>query len=147
MEALLGCEARAEAPPVGPLMVALDSDFLIDVLNDQVRATERLRQLAEANEPLCVTPVSAAEVLIGAHRMGGDGLDQAMEFLRTMAVLEFDLPSALAAARIGTELSGRGRPLSFADTLTAGIALRHSERLVTRDAAFARVRGLRVERY
>lgn len=128
-------------------MVAFDSSFLIDALGNQGDAAAKLRELDAAGEPLTITPVSASEVLRGAHRRGGRYLDRTVEFLRGFPLLEFDLPAALASARVFSELDAAGRPLGFGDTLTAGIVLRHGERLITRDQGFSRVRGLRVERY
>lgn len=67
--------------------------------------------------------------------------------LQGFVILEFDLQAAMAAARIDAEMAVAGRPLGLGDTSTAGTVLRHGERLLTRDAAFAHVKGLRVERY
>lgn len=128
-------------------MAALDSTFLIDALRDRAPASTMLRELTERGEPLATTPVNAVEVLLGAQPHGGHQLDKAVEFLRGFAILEFDLAAALAAARVQSELEAEGRPLSFGDALIAGIVIRHGERLITRDTDFARVRGLRVERY
>jgi hypothetical protein len=55
-----------------------------------------------------------------------------VEFLRQFPLLEFD------------KLGDAGKPLGLADLLTAAIVLGHGGRLLSRDAAFARVRGLRV---
>lgn len=128
-------------------MAVLETDFIIDALRDQRNARAKLEELLEAGEPLAVTPVSATEVLKGAHRRGGVHLDASIQFLRAFAVLEFDLASAVAAGRIAAEAEADGAAMGVADFMTAGIVMRHGERLLTRDAAFARVRGLRVERY
>jgi predicted nucleic acid-binding protein len=128
-------------------LAVLDADFIISALNGHEPAAERLQRLLEEGEPLAVTPVTAFEVLRGAQPRGGVRLDRAAQLLSGFAVLEFDLAAALAASRVAEELAAIGRPMGVADTMTAGIVIRHGERLITRDAAFAHVRGLRVERY
>jgi predicted nucleic acid-binding protein len=128
-------------------VACFDSAFLIDALKEREPARDLLADLHDRGEPLTITPVAATEVLRGASPRGGRTLDMAVEFLRGFSMLEFDLKAALATARIGAELQASGRPLSFGDTLIAGIVVRHGERLVTRDGDFARVRGLRIERY
>lgn len=128
-------------------MAAFDSTFLIDFLRRRSHAVEKMAALEGDGEDLAVTHVSAMEVLAGASPLGGRRLDEAMRLLGSLELLPFDLPAALAAARVDAELAAAGKPIGIADTLIAGIVLRHGERLLTRDQGFARVRGLRVERY
>jgi predicted nucleic acid-binding protein len=128
-------------------VASFDSTFLIDLLSGNPEAIDRLRRLEESREPKCVTPPAAAEVLVGASRGGGENLKAAEGLLASLNWLEFDYEACRLAGRLGAELIARGEPLSGPDLFIAAISLRHGQRLLTRDRAFARVKGLSVETY
>lgn len=128
-------------------MVSLDSTYLIDLLRNASGAIARLDRLESDREPCCVTPPAAAEVLVGAHRFGGKSLRAAQELLHSLQWLEFDRASCEVAGRIEAELIQQGAPLGASDLYIAAISLRHGHRLLTRDGAFSRVKGLQVETY
>ena len=128
-------------------MASLDSTFLIDLLRRVPSAVERLERLEASREPRCVTPPAAAEVLVGAHGLGGKALKSAEELLQSLQWLEFDWESCELAGRIEAELIDRGEPMGAPDLFIAAVTLRHGQRLVTRDRGFARIRGLHVETY
>ncbi len=79
--------------------------------------------------------------------MGTEPSEQALDFLRGLVLLPFDLDGCAEAGRIGTDLRRRGEALGVADLLIAAVTKRHGHRLLTRDKAFARVRGLLLETY
>lgn len=95
-------------------MAVLENDFLIDALRNHRNAKARLQELVDAGEPLAVTPGNAAEVLRGARRRGGKDVDTAVQFLRGFAVVEFDLPAAVAAGRVAVEADAEGRAMGVA---------------------------------
>ncbi len=128
-------------------MASLDSTFLIDLLRRVSPAVEHLDRLEASREPRFITPPAAAEVMVGAHLLGGQSLRVAEELLATLQWLEFDPESSRLAGRIGAELIARGEPLGAADLFIAATSLRHRQRLITRDRGFARVPGLQVETY
>lgn len=128
-------------------MVAVDSTFLIDVLRGHREAVRRLEGLVSAREPRFVSPPAVCEVLVGAHLGGAKQLRAAEGLLSTFQRLEFDEEACLIAGRVGADLVQAGEALAGPDLFIAAIALRHGQPLVTRDRAFARVRGLRVETY
>lgn len=128
-------------------MVSLDSTYLIDLLRNVPGAVARLDKFERDYEPRCVTPPAAAEVLVGAHRFGGKSLLAAHELLHSLQWLEFDREACELAGQIEAELIERGTPLGASDLFIAAISLRHGHRLLTRDGAFARVKGLQVETY
>lgn len=106
-----------------------------------------MERLEDAKELRWVTPPAAAEVMVGAHRIGGRPLAVAEEFLSALHWLAFDWESCRLAGQLGAELVVRGSPLAAPDLFIAAITLRHGERLLTRDRGFARVRGLQLETY
>jgi predicted nucleic acid-binding protein len=128
-------------------MASLDSTFLIDLLRRVPSAVAHLDRLEAAHEPRFVTPPAAAEVMVGAHGIGGKSLHVAEELIASLPWLEFDRESCRLAGRIEAELIARGEPMSASDLFIAAVSLRHEQRLVTRDRGFARVPGLRVETY
>ena len=128
-------------------MVCADSTFLIDVLRGHPAAATRLQALVSTREPRYVSPPAVAEVLVGAHLGGPKQRSSAEGLLATFQWLEFDPESAREAGRIGAELIERGQPLSAPDLFIAAVSLRHGQALITRDQAFARDPGLRVETY
>jgi predicted nucleic acid-binding protein len=94
-----------------------------------------------------VTPPAAAELLVGASRGGGQHLKAAEGLLASLTWLDFDFDACRLAGKLGAELIRAGEPLSGPDLFIAAISLRHGQPLLTRDRAFARVKGLSVETY
>lgn len=127
--------------------MSLDSSFVVDFLNGQSAAVDRFRRLESERSVVCISPPAVSEVLVGATAGTPRHLRAAEDFLRALNWLEFDWESCLLAGRIGSELAGQGEPLSGPDLFIAAITLRHGHSLLTRDRAFARVRGLSVETY
>lgn len=128
-------------------MASLDSTFLIDLLRDEPAAAARLDRLETAREPRFVTPAAAAEVMVGAHVLGGRSRRAAEDLLESLAWLEVDRESCRIAGRVGAELIARGEPLGASDLFIAAVSLRYGQPLITRDRGFTRVPGLRVETY
>ena len=128
-------------------MVSLETTFLVDLLNGVPEAVARAVSLEEAVEPKCVTPPAAAEVLVGAHFIGDMQLAKAQDLLGSLTFLEFDREACQEAGRMGADLLAQGRALGSADLFIAAITKRHGQRLLTRDRAFAEVRGLSIETY
>ncbi len=108
---------------------------------------ERARALEESGEPKCVAAPAAAELLTGAYHFGGSHLVRAKELIDSLILLEMDLEASDEAGRIGADLLSRGEALGTADLFIAAISKRHGQRVLTRDRAYAKVRGLTFETY
>lgn len=67
------------------------------------------------------------------------------QFLRQMRILPWDSQVANAYGPMRAALHRSGRPLGNLDMMIAAHAMAENAVLVTNDAAFSRVRGLRVE--
>jgi predicted nucleic acid-binding protein len=128
-------------------MVSLDSTFLIDLLKRRPAATSLAAAFVRDGIQTCVTPPAAVEVMAGGHRLGGSYLERVRAMLASLPLLPFDEEAIESSARIAADLIARGESLSEGDLLIAGISMRHNEELITRDRAFARVRGLSVRFY
>lgn len=121
----------------------VDSDILIDHLNDRLREADRLVSQARSGQ-LLVAMISRFEVLAGAR--GDLQFVRMFRFLRGFSQIPFDAPAADAAARIDAALRADGMRIPTADTLIAGIAVSRGLPLVTRNRRhFERVPGLIVE--
>lgn len=128
-------------------MVSLDSSFLIALLAGEASAVAKAGDLDRRGEPKRITPPVASEVLVGAYYLGGVYLERTRTLVDALSLLPFDRAAYDEAARLGAELTRRGRPLSPADLFVAAITIRHGERLLTSDRDFAEVPGLVVESF
>jgi len=128
-------------------VVSLETTFLVDLLNGEAAAVRRAEELQAQGETLCVASPAVAEVLIGAYYVGGPELARAQELLESLIFLELDREACEEAGRIGADLIVRGEALGSADLFIAAISKRHGQRLLTRDRAFSRIRGLTLETY
>ena len=128
-------------------MTLVDAGFLIDFLRGKTEARARMKAAESAGEVLYVTPIVAYEVLVGAYAAGGKTMVRARELVRSLSFLNLDVEAVEEAARTGADLRKLGTPIGPMDTLNAGAALQHHERILTRDTDYARVRGLVVESY
>ncbi len=128
-------------------MVCLESDFLVELSRCRPEAILKMRKLVEARKPLFVTPVSATEIFMGAFKSNDpQEFLKTEELLSTLKLLEYDFHAAKMAAELMTDLSKKGEKIGEMDTLTAGIALRHNQKLITRNKRyFSKISGLKLE--
>jgi predicted nucleic acid-binding protein len=128
-------------------VVNLDSSFLIDLLAGEPRAVAKAAELDRSEESRCVCAPAAAEVMIGAYRLGGAYLSRAKKLIDSLPLLPFDRAAYHQSGRLGSELQRRGIPLGQGDLFIAAISIQAGERLLTHDRGFSRVPGLAVETY
>ena len=110
-----------------------------------------LRQRGEIEsrkERKITTSLSAFELFMGAnlstHR--SESVKLVSDFLRTLEILSFDLAAAEKAGEIEAELRKSGKPIGIRDTMIAGIALTHGQRIITKNVKhFRQVSGLSYE--
>jgi predicted nucleic acid-binding protein len=128
-------------------MVSLDSSFLIDLLAGVPRAVEKARALDRSGERRYVTAPAAAEVILGAYRLGGGYFARTRFLADGLALLPFDQASCHEAGRLGAELAARVTPLGQGDLYFGAITVRHGQRLLTSDRSFSLIPGLVIEGY
>lgn len=131
-------------------MAVLDTNILIDLIRKRPTAASRrsavlVRELLAEGESLLTTRFNVAELNVGVELSDDPAVESERvgAGLEAIGVLEFDD----AAARIygGIEAAQRqtGRPIGDFDALIASVALRHHQRLVTRNPRhFERIAGL-----
>jgi predicted nucleic acid-binding protein len=126
-------------------MAVLDTTLLMDAEHGDAAAHEALRALRDANEPLRVTAASWMEYLAS---LADPARSEAIG--RLLSAVQFEPMTrelAESGAALQYDLYRRGERLSWHDVHMAATAVHYNEPLVTRDQAFARVRGLRIQPY
>ena len=127
-------------------MVVLDTDILVSLLKGDAAAIEKIRILREQQSSLATTIVTAYELLKGAHLSSkvDENLGKVRGSLSSLLVLDFSFGAAEEATKIYKELRERGKMIGEFDVLIAGIARFYGEALVTRDADYTSIRGIKI---
>ncbi len=128
------------------MMSVLDSSFLIDILRNEPSAVAMLRRIDGAGTMLIPAP-AIMELWAGALRSNAseEGKQQVERLASSMTVVDFDAVAAKRAAELKHSL--RRETIDVEDFMIAGIALSRGEDVVTKDAHYARIPGLRVLKY
>lgn len=128
-------------------MVCFETDFLIDFSRKKPEAIEKMKHFWNSGEELCVTPITATELFVGVFKSAKPNeMENLEELLSTFKLLEFDLAAAKTAGRILFELSKKGAAIGDMDSITAAIAIRHNQLLVTKNRKhFSRIPALKTE--
>lgn len=74
------------------------TSFLVDYTRGEDRAVAKMPEWDRPGEFLRVPAIAAAELLVGAHYLGGKFLTQTLEFLDQLQVIPFEEATALEAA-------------------------------------------------
>lgn len=109
----------------------LDTSAMIDILSQEPSALAAVDKIREDCE-LCTSTVNIYEIMRGI--IGGDGerreLAAVEELAASLEVLPFDSGAARDAARAYSSLRSKGKPVSEADYLIAGICASHGIRII-----------------
>lgn len=130
-------------------MILLDTSILIEILKDQDKALFVIEKLSE--DDLAVSSVTIAEVELGFNFLSSRGNNEKrkrfLEFLKTsqIRVIPVDIEVARAYARLQAQLMKKGKPLSRFDALIAATSQATNTTLITLDADFNRVEGIKVK--
>lgn len=121
----------------------LDTNIVSDLVrNPQGRATERIREVGEAQ--VCTSIIVAAELRYGAVKRGSPRLTAQLEaVLGALEVLPFEAPADAAYARLRARLDRTGQPIGGNDLLIAAQAVALGHTIVTdNEREFARIDDL-----
>lgn len=125
-------------------MVVVDTSLLVDAQRGRHAARQRLVELLRA-EHVAVSAMTVLEIF-AAPRLSGRWASFYASVFERIEILDLDPRSAELGARFARDLARRGLSLRSADAAIAGCAARHGAALlVTSDADFTELRGLRVE--
>ncbi|MBE0474403.1 MAG: type II toxin-antitoxin system VapC family toxin [Rhodoferax sp.] len=129
----------------------LDTNVISDMMRNPVGTAVRYAQLLAANEPdskVCTSVVVQCELLFGLRRHTSPRWSTQYErVMNAIDVLALESSVAPYYAELRTQLETAGTPIGPNDTLIAAHALALGATLVSADAEFARVPGLRVENW
>jgi len=130
-------------------MALLETTFIIDLLRGNAQASSLLDELEGRGEPLFVSAPTVMELWEGVLECGIRSKERTKveELLAALPLIPFDGPDAKRTAEIMCDLSRKGAPVEVEDAMIAGIAMCRGETVVTRDAHFARIPGLRMLKY
>jgi len=128
-------------------LLILDTSVLVDLLRGDKDIEQRIRGCEERREPLRTTSISSFELYYGAYNssMVEENLSLVADLLRALDVLEFDEKASKIAGSILVELRKEDREIGLRDLFIVAVALSVDETVATRDKAFEKVRGLKVE--
>lgn len=123
-------------------MIVLDSDILIDIVDQREPAFSFVAELQRTGELLGTTSINTAEVLRGV----APGSKGVARIVRVLSAFQ-ELPLGPAASRrygsVMHALDRAGTSIPALDGLIAAVALENGGRLVTRNGKdFAKVPGL-----
>jgi tRNA(fMet)-specific endonuclease VapC len=127
------------------MLYLLDTNAVSMALRRQPQLLARLEVLAA--EQIALSVITEAELLYGlARRPEAHRLSRLVHgFLKNTEILPWTSEAARYYAEAKAELDRRGQPLGIADMMIAAHALAEDAVLVTNDAAFARIDGLKTE--
>ena len=127
-------------------MFLLDIDACIDVLRGVVAVVQKLEKLSP--DDCVVSSISAFELYAGIYLTHHSDREKRKvdKLLNLLTVVAFDRVTAQEAARLRSELEGKGTPIGPYDLLIAAQALRSKCVLVTANLAeFGRIESLKLE--
>jgi len=106
----------------------LDTNVLIDSLNDRRNRRDMLLMLLEAGHRLCCSTVTVLELFAGLHA----GEERAaIAALSMLEVIDVDQEIAVRAGRMKYAWARKGKTLSLPDVTIAATALQHGLVLFT----------------
>jgi tRNA(fMet)-specific endonuclease VapC len=121
-------------------MIVADTDVLIDYLRGE--GPQAARVAVELQHGLGTTVLTAFELWAGA--IGSIKRERAVDtLLGALTILPLDAVDARRGAALRRDLERAGRSIGMADSLIAGICVRHRASLLTRNRAhFERIPDL-----
>jgi len=130
-------------------MACLETTFLIDLLRGKPEVNSLKDELDKAKTELTVAAPSLMELWSGACLVGLPKKEKEKidALFQSLAILPLDERSAKEAGEIEAELVKNGKTITIEDVMIAAIAKVHNETLITRDAHYARIPGLKILKY
>jgi len=126
--------------------VILDTDALIGLLKGEPDANKAIRRFEEKDDQIATTIISAYELLRGAYISSNPekNLAEVQELLSNIEVLDLTMQACEEASKIYRDLRKKGCFIGEDDVLIAGIAQARAKTIVTRDAHFKLIQGIKI---
>ncbi len=126
-------------------MTVIDASLFVDAQRGREPARQRLAELLRTPEEMAVSAMTLLEIL-AAPRISRAWWRFYATVFANVEVLEVDAAAAQEGARFARDMARRGFRLHGADAAVAGCAARAgAAAIVTTDADFTELRGIRVE--
>lgn len=128
----------------------VDTDVLIDLMQDDDRAKRKISDLESQNVPLRISAVSQFELYHSIERVDDSSTRRRHieNVLETKPLYPADGAVMKKAGRIDGRLASDGRAIGIGDTIIGATALVHEEPVLTRNVDhFERIDGLDIETY
>jgi tRNA(fMet)-specific endonuclease VapC len=129
------------------IKLLLDTGILVAV----ERATLSLGEVVDPDDDVAIAVVTAGELQVGVEKSDDAHRQQRRRFLQRVIdqfpVIDYTLPVALTHAKLAASMSGRGLTRSQPDLMIAATALASMRTLVTADAGFEGMPGLKTRLY
>jgi len=128
----------------------LDTDFVIDVMKNDEAAVKRLKELVSRGEPQVITTPTMFELYSGVIRSKkkDEEKQKILDVLSNLIIWNLDSESAKNGGEIDGRLSVEGQKIDIIDSMIAGIAFAHQEKILTRNIRhFSKIIGLKIETY
>ncbi len=128
-------------------MIFLDSNVLIDFVRGRRTVREGYHHAEQQGLTLLLSVIVLEELELGVHRAASPDKERALlaPLLRDTAVIPFEQPDALLAARLQAQLWRAGVKPSYADLLIGAHALSRGCPLVTANTRhFQNIPGLKL---
>ena len=125
-------------------MIGLDSTFIIDFLRGNENA---IKIIERQNEQFAITPINIYEVYLGfflSKRLP----EKIHEFFESLELFEITKDASIFAAKVSSELVKSGKMMEATDIIIASTFLaKGCSKILTKDEAFKRIKGVEVLRY
>lgn len=127
-------------------MAILDTDILVALLKGSPDAMKKVGELEEKTECVATTIITAYELMKGAYLSARpqENLAKVKDIISNLQVLDLSAKACEEAAQIYIDLKKSGNLIGEFDILIVGIARAYDETIVTRDAHFQAISGLKV---
>ena len=106
----------------------LDTNIIIDALNQKRNRNAALFDLATAGHTLACCPINVAEVCAGLRPKEEE---RTTALLQSLKLYPITFPVAELAGRLKREYGSKGKTLSIPDTIVAAVALHNELVLIT----------------
>lgn len=125
----------------------LDTDIASYVIRQRPQAL--IARFADNADQLCISAITAAELLFGAEKRNSAAIARAVDqFLSRLSVLDWNHDAATHYAKLRTQLESVGTPIGNMDLLIAAHALAAKLTLVSNNERhFSGIEGLKFENW
>lgn len=128
----------------------LDTDFLINLMEEDRGAKIKLVEFLKSGEPLSVCAITIMELFHGFSRVNKPQEEESKihEVLHGLIVHPIDFDLARNAGKLEGSLVKKNAVIGMADALIATVALSAGEPVVTRNVKdFSKIAGLEIVTY